>query len=181
MSGRSRSRTPSARARGAAALAAKAAKGARITAREKEDDKTRCRIRNQSADQSGVRAGYVRVDCFSANPLTYFTKVVERVAPKHAANGTQLRPFQRVFRGNAYRTPGGLHQADLMRWKGRIVSKRAHETGMAAYKAMSPEAKAAWKSQTKAQRAAGRRKYSAGGRPAGDEEDDSESDGYASE
>ena len=39
-----------------------------------------------------------------------------------------------VFRGEAKHTPGGLHKKDLMRHKGRIISRKKHEAGKKAIK-----------------------------------------------
>ena len=146
MSGRSRSRTPSARARtGAVYQAAKTAKGAQITGREQRADSKRHLIEAIAADQSRVKAGNVRVIyVIGAQPDKEHSKVIERVAQKHAADGTRLRPFQRVYRGHALRTVGGLMQADVMRWKGRIVSKKAHAAGMKAFKTMPAAEKRAF-------------------------------------
>jgi len=39
-----------------------------------------------------------------------------------------------VFHGTAKHTSGGLHKKDLMKHKGRIVSRRKHEAGKKAIK-----------------------------------------------
>jgi hypothetical protein len=38
-----------------------------------------------------------------------------------------------VWHGNAKRTKGGLTRADLMKSKGRLISKKKHEAGLKLY------------------------------------------------
>jgi hypothetical protein len=176
MSGRSRSRTPSARARGAAYQAAKTAKGAQITSREKQADRQRDLIVAVSADQSRVQAGRVRVIYVTGAGGKEYTKIIERVAQKHAANGTRLRPFQRVYRGHALRTVGGLMQDDVIRWKGRFVGKQAHNTAMDKFRAMPAADKRLFLANAAAPRRSSRRRSTParlgfGGAPAGGDSD----------
>lgn len=52
-----------------------------------------------------------------------------------------------VFNGTADRTAGGLRKGDLMKIKGRIVSKKKHQAGKKLYANMSSETKQKFKAQ----------------------------------
>ena len=96
------------------------------------------RIDNAHVVVHGITANpkkKARVGCVAVN-TNRGEIIIDRVAQKHDAAGKKLRPFQRVYHGNAYRTVGGLLQQDLMRWKGRIVSKKAHAAGMKRFREM---------------------------------------------
>ena len=47
-----------------------------------------------------------------------------------AANGSK----RQVFNGTAKHTPGGLKKKDLMKYKGKIVSRKKHTAGLKAIK-----------------------------------------------
>lgn len=92
-------------------------------------------------DQSGVPVGHVRVYCSAPNGSSLSVKIIERVAHKHDLKGMTLRPYQRVYRGHAFRTASGLQQGDIMRWKGKLVSRHAHAAAMKNWSGMSSSLK----------------------------------------
>lgn len=49
---------------------------------------------------------------------------------------------RQVYNGTAMHTSGGLHKSDLMKHKGRIISKAKHAAGKARWEAMDVETKA---------------------------------------
>jgi hypothetical protein len=92
----------------------------------------------EHSDQSGVPVGHVRVYYTMPNGSTLNIKIIERVAHKHDSAGNKLRPYQRVYRGHAFRTASGLQQGDIMRWKGRLVSRHAHAAAMKRWNKRTP-------------------------------------------
>ena len=92
-------------------------------------------------DQSGVPVGHVRVYYSKPNGSTLSVKIIERVAHKHDTAGAMLRPYQRVYRGHAFRTASGLQQGDIMRWKGKLVSRHAHAAAMKSWSKRTPSIK----------------------------------------
>jgi len=92
-------------------------------------------------DQSGVAVGHVRVYYAKPNGSALSVKIIERVAHKHDMAGMKLRPYQRVYRGHAFRTASGLQQGDIMRWKGKLVSRHAHAAAMKSWSKRTPSIK----------------------------------------
>ena len=56
---------------------------------------------------------------------------------------------QQVFNGSAAHTAGGLKKGDLMKHKGRIVSRKAHKAGLRAIKRLRAAGYVAKKGQFK--------------------------------
>jgi hypothetical protein len=56
---------------------------------------------------------------------------------------------QQVFNGSAAHTAGGLKKGDLMKHKGRIVSRKAHKAGLKAIKRLRAAGYVAKKGQFK--------------------------------
>ena len=105
-------------------------------------------IVHKALDESAPR-GMVKVSTSAGNMF------IDRIAKKYDDAGNRLHPYGRVYNGHAFKTSGGLVQADLKLNKhGKIVSKEKSANGKKLYASLS----AGDKSQIKADLARGRRK-----------------------
>jgi hypothetical protein len=71
---------------------------------------------------------------FGGRILAYDTKIISalniEMTDKMKATGSKAE----VFHGTAKHTSGGLHKKDLMKHKGRIISRKKHAAGKKAIK-----------------------------------------------